>query len=30
MENLVSLTNLLYMDLYDNGIREIENINYVT
>ncbi len=26
IENLVSLPNLLYIDLYDNMIKEIENM----
>ena len=30
MENLVSLSNLLYLDLYDNNIKEIENFQSLT
>lgn len=30
IENLVSLPTLLYIDLYDNMIKEIENLNAIT
>lgn len=30
IENLISLPNLLYLDLYDNQIKEIENISVPT
>ena len=30
IENLVSLPTLLYIDLYDNLIKEIENLNAIT
>jgi leucine-rich repeat-containing protein 49 len=30
IENLISLPNLLYIDLYDNQIKEIENIGLAT
>lgn len=30
IENLVSLPSLLYIDFYDNMIKEIENINVVS
>lgn len=28
IENLVSLPNLLYLDLYDNSIKEIDGLKY--
>ena len=30
VENLISLPNLLYIDLYDNQIREMENLSVLT
>ena len=29
MDNLVSLPNLMYIDLYDNLIIEMENLNSI-
>ena len=29
IENLVSLPNLLYLDLYDNVIKEIDGLRYL-
>lgn len=30
IENLVSLPSLLYIDFYDNMIKEIDNVNVVS
>ena len=30
IENLISLPNLLYIDLYDNQIKEMENLSVLT